>query len=453
MNTDFADELRQLLASMCLAFRDPRPRKHAVAMALGMLCGELPKTITSALAFNHHQGDWSAHYRLFSTCRWQADDLFAPVLEKALRYSGSGPIVAAIDDTLLRKSGRLIPGTAYARDPLSPPFHTNLVLGQRFLEIALLVRAEEQKPYRAIPVTCHHTPPLKAPRRASEAEKAAVKELAKKQNMSSTGRELLTQLRARLDRVAGAHERPLLISADGSFANRTFLDQLPARTTAVCRIRKDAKMRRALPPNHARVGNRQYGELLPTPEALLADPAIALRKLTLHNGYHEVTVKFKIIKQVCWQKVTGKRRGMLILIKPLRYRRRKGEKLLYKQPCYLFVTGDLLDWELAIRAYLARWEIEVGFRDQKTILGVGKAQVWNHNAVAKAPAFHVAAYAALLLTSIATLNDTRSDIFPQRHPWQKRPVHRPPTRDLINLLRKQLAEAHRHPEVIHAKGS
>ena len=45
----------------------------------------------------------------------------------------------ALDDTRLRKSGRCIPQAFYQRDPLSPPFHVNLVLGLRFLQASLLV--------------------------------------------------------------------------------------------------------------------------------------------------------------------------------------------------------------------------------------------------------------------------------------------------------------------------
>jgi len=453
MNTPFADWLRQLLVRMCVAISDPRPRERAVKTAFGLICGQMPKTITSAMVFNKHQGDWSAYYRLFSACQWEADDLFAPVLEEALRYSVSGPIVAAIDDTLLRKTGRQIPGTAYARDSQSPAFHTNLVLGQRFLELALLVRANEQKPYRAIPVTCHHAPPLKAPARASKEVKAAVKELAKKHNMSTIGRALVAQLRARIDQVPGGRERPLLIAADGSFANKTFLRYLPANTTAVCRIRKDAKLRLALPRDQARLGNRKYGDELPTPEAMLADPAIPLRTLTLHNGYREVTMQFKIIQHICWPKVTGEHEATAILIKPLHYRLRKGEKLLYKQPCYLFVVGAPVDLEQALRAALGRWEIEVAFRDQKTIMGVGQAQVWNPSAVASVPAFQAATYGALLLASLATLNDTRSEQFPPRPRWQKRPACRPSTRDLVNLVRKQLADANSDPPSTPAQAS
>ena len=39
----------------------------------------------------------------------------------------NAPLVTALDDTSLRKTGRKIPGVGYRRDPMSPPFHVNLV--------------------------------------------------------------------------------------------------------------------------------------------------------------------------------------------------------------------------------------------------------------------------------------------------------------------------------------
>ncbi|MEW5976354.1 MAG: hypothetical protein AB1898_11185 [Acidobacteriota bacterium] len=43
----------------------------------------------------------------------------------------------AVDDTRLRKTDRLIRQAFYQRDPLSPPFHVNLMLGLRFLQASI----------------------------------------------------------------------------------------------------------------------------------------------------------------------------------------------------------------------------------------------------------------------------------------------------------------------------
>lgn len=435
----FLDQVRSLLAQMSETVADPRPRSRIVKMGLGLLCGDTPKTITSALAWSDGHGDWSADYRLFSKTAWHPPEMFRPVLAEAMRLNPSGPVFAAIDDTLLRKSGRNIPGTAYARDPLGPPFHVNLVLGQRFLQTSVMVGAGEERPWRAVPVAFRHVPPLKAPPRATEAERQAVKEARKTNNMSTAGRDELASLRANLDRLAESKDRILAMGADGGFANRAFLGNMPTKTAVVVRLRKDAKLRKALSAEK-RVGPRKYGHDLPTPEEMLSDEAIPIRHMDIFLGGRRHTFRYKVIEDVCWQKVTRTKVAKLILIKPLGYRLRKGGKLLYRQPGYLFAVGHDINIENAIRAYLLRWEIEVSFRDEKTILGVGKAQVWNNLSVGRTPTFLVACYACLLLTSIAVLGDRRNEQFAPLAKWRNHEPQRPSTRDLVQLLRSLICE-------------
>jgi hypothetical protein len=73
-------------------------------------------------------------------------------------------VIAALDDTLCKKTGRHIPGATYARDPLSPPFHVNLVRGLRFVQASVLVRATQfLGPARALPVCFEPAPPAVKP--------------------------------------------------------------------------------------------------------------------------------------------------------------------------------------------------------------------------------------------------------------------------------------------------
>ena len=75
--------------------------------------------------------DWSAAYRLFANERINKDALFAPVRNTvAQRLQPDEPMVVMMDDTLVRKRGRKIPGTGWKRDPLGPHFCTNLVRSQ-----------------------------------------------------------------------------------------------------------------------------------------------------------------------------------------------------------------------------------------------------------------------------------------------------------------------------------
>jgi hypothetical protein len=137
------------------AFPRQRSWLRAVAQALGMLTSFGRRTVSRAIwAQGHQHRDWSAAYRLHARVDWQPSDLFQPVLQRALPLCKGRYLALALDDTRLRKTGRRIPTVAYGRDPMSPKFRFNLMLGLRFLHVALLVplyRHSKASP-RAIPV-------------------------------------------------------------------------------------------------------------------------------------------------------------------------------------------------------------------------------------------------------------------------------------------------------------
>jgi len=81
-----------------------------------------------------------------------------------------------------------------------------------------------------------------------------------------------------------------------------------------------------------------------------------------------------------------------------------------------------------------RWEIEVNFRDEKTVLGVGEAQVHTPAAVQAISAFVEAAYTFLLLAAAQT---GRIALPPPK--WrQEQPAQRDSTPLLLGALRHQL---------------
>jgi hypothetical protein len=129
----------------------------------------------------------------------------------------------------------------------------------------------------------------------------------------------------------------------------------------------------------------------------------------------------------------------LMVIKAPGYRLRKGSKLLYREPAFLITTDLTTPAQELIAAYLARWEVEVNFRDEKTLLGVGQAQVRNPQSVSRTPAFLVACYSMLLWSSIRVYGDRRTEDFQRLPRWRGDEPARPSTRDLIRLLQQQAA--------------
>jgi len=128
----------------------------------------------------------------------------------------------------------------------------------------------------------------------------------------------------------------------------------------------------------------------------------------------------------------------LIVIAPLAYRLRQGSKLLYRQPAFLICTDENLDPQVVIETYVARWEMEVNFREEKTLLGVGQAQVRAPRSVEAAPALSVAAYALLLLATQRAFADSPQPLLPRPKWIRPSPSTRISTQQALHQLRAEV---------------
>lgn len=388
--------------------------------------------------------DWSADYRFFSQDRWRASELFRTILRGVTELSGpSDAVVTAMDDTHLRKTGTKIPGVGYRRDPLSPAFHTNLIRAQRFLQMSVLVRAEQVPgPARAIPILFEHVPPVPKPGpSASPEERKVYRQRRRRENLSTAGVAAITRTRWELDQDPLAKDRLLIVGVDGSYTNKTVLQGLPPRTTLIGRIRKDAQLFH-LPTaqdQSPRGTRRQYGRAAPTPDQLRQDDATAWQDVRAFAAGKLHTFRVKTISPVLWAKAGPRRPLRLVVIAPVGYRLRAGGKLLYRQPAYLISTDLDLPLATVVQDYLWRWDIEVNHRDEKQIIGVGEAQVRSPQSVDRDPAFAVAAYAALLLAAIHIYGLPGKEVNLPVPKWRAhKPRLRPTTQDLIQQLRREL---------------
>jgi hypothetical protein len=136
----------------------------------------------------------------------------------------------------------------------------------------------------------------------------------------------------------------------------------------------------------------------------------------------------------------------LVVIRPVGFRPRKGARTAYTQPAYLICTDPALPVREVLQEYVWRWDIEINHRDEKTILGVGQAQVRNPESAESIPASAVAAYAMLHIAAIKAYGKGgKPAVIPEakwRRPHKK---IRPSTQDLINELRRELwSKAIRH---------
>jgi len=420
------------------AFPQARSRQRAIEHAIALPCVFGRRTISRTIsALGRSDRDWSGDYKMFSRCEWEPERLFDPVVDEYLDRYPRMPVVAAIDDTNIRKTGRKIESARWQRDPLSPPFHLNLVYGLRFLQASLLFPhyREGDYPSRGIPVRFQEAPPLKKPgKRASQQDHQQYRELKKTQNLSRQALEMIRNLRASIDQRGGS-QRLLLIVGDGSFSNKTMYSTQLDRIHLITRCRKDARLCFPAPDG----SRRKYDEQVFTPEQVRKNDN-AWSWLRVHLGGKWRRVRFKEVKGVLWKRGAGQRPLRLIVIAPVPYKLSKNSRVNFRRPAYFLSTDLDTPCKILALACFDRWQIEVNNRDEKDLLGVGQAQVRNEHSVPRHPALAVASYSLLLLAALQSFGPGRSHDYHPLPTWRK-DSNRPSFLDIVTRLRTDCNEA------------
>jgi hypothetical protein len=206
------------------------------------------------------------------------------------------------------------------------------------------------------------------------------------------------------------------------------------------RIRKDAKL--CLTPDPALMKARgrplRYGKAAPTPEQFRTDESHPWQTMTFAHSGISHGLRYKQMPNIMWRAAGVQQLLQLIVIAPLAYRLRKGSKLLCRDPAFLICTDPALDPREIVEAYFQRWDIEVNFRDEKTLLGVGQAQVRADASVESAPALTVAAYGMLLVAGQLAFGNSNEGLLPQPKWASSSKGPRTSTQQLLHQLRAEV---------------
>jgi len=314
-----------------------------------------------------------------------------------------------------------------------------------------------------IPIDFRHAPTPPKPRKNApdyEALHKTYREAAKQQNLNVVCLERIKKMREKLP-----DDRHLILNGDGSFTNKMILSALPEGATYLGRGRKDMALHQLPEPTVGKSGTktrpagrpRRYGAKAPTPEELRTDDTVAWQRVKAFAAGKVHEFKVKTMGPVLWRKTGTAMPLRIIVIAPLGYRLTKGGKMLYRQPAYLVCTDPELPLEEAIQYYLWRWGIEVNFREEKSLIGTGQAQVRSEASNQHLPASTVAAY-ALLWTSALVQRATGGCVSRSSQPKWRKPRGQdenslPSTGELQRLLRQETWASAIRPENYSALAS
>ena len=134
-----------------------------------------------------------------------------------------------MQDTLVRKRGKKVHGTGWKRDPLGPPFHTNFVWGQRFLQLsAALPDKGCSGRARSIPIDFIHAPSASKPKR--NAPETEWEEYRKRQEAMKVSTVASVRLKGLSEQTK---DRKMVCAVDGGFTNRTVFRDIPENVTLI----------------------------------------------------------------------------------------------------------------------------------------------------------------------------------------------------------------------------
>lgn len=447
MNAPLLERVIALLGQWEGAFCQHRSlwkaQRHAVGLMLTMGTVQISRVLwTLGLSWR----DWSGEYRHFSRGNWDAQDCFEPLLAAAERLCTGDYVDVAGDFTHIRKSGRKIAGVRLMRDPASDiKWNNNLIRGLQYLQLGLLVpvahpdrSASVGSATRCLPVHFSSVPSLKKPgKKATQQEWQQYKQDQRARPAMIASREAIASVRSRLD-AHGGHQQTLSVILDGSFANRTILADPIERTEITCRCRRNARLRFGKTSSDAR-GFYQPDSF--TPDSIRTEHQThPFTEAPIRLTNRTITVRYKDIGNVYWPGAAKRRPLRLLMVAQPHHKAKgtSGQAPCFDQDTYHIITTDLeRPAHEIIQAAFDRWQIEVAHREQKTVFGIGDAQVRNEKSVQRHPAFAVACYSLLHLAAIELHQEHPDCLNIQMPKWHTR-RSRPSIQTLLNVLRQEI---------------
>jgi len=370
-----------MLVPLAMVFSQPSFQNFALLMEGWILAGARAMTSTALESCGHFPKHFATYYRFFSRAVWSADRLGDALLQIVLPFAPKGPLVAAVDDTIARKSGKHIWGANVHHDPLG--FVPNaLCFGHNWVVLAVIIHAPLLERSVAVPIYWRLYRSKKG--RKGKSRHGCERKTTGTTSASShrTRPELAVEMLERL-RQAVPIARLIEVVGDSAYGGKSITRRLPQGVVALSRLPMDAALY-ALPPKRTPGCNgrpRVKGKRLPTPEQM-AKETHGWKTATVRLYGKQVPVLYKTIIAL-WYNSAGKHPLCIVVVRDPKGRRKDDA---------FFSTDANARPQSILETYALRWALEVAFRDSKQTLGFERSQARTAHAVRRTGPFAFVSY-------------------------------------------------------------
>lgn len=397
-------------------------------LAAGWLLGSGRRTVTRVLLAGNglKSKTFSCYHRFFSQARWSVDAVGRVILGLVLRFIPQEvAIVAAVDDTLNRKTGKRIWAAGMHHDPLrSTANRAAFSFGHNWVVLSIQFRFEfAPDKVWSLPILmrlyrrkCKKRQPgrprseRKAIGQARDGEYRTRPQLAV---------EMITLLASWLP------ERTLEIVGDSEYAGKSISRHLPPNVHLTSRMVMNAALYDL--PSKRQPGQlgapRKKGDRLPSPAEWAASRKTRWTKPTVTLYGRSVRVWYKS-RVALWYNSAGTRPVRIVVVRDPSGRR--------KDDCF-FSTDLRLSPTKILELFAMRWPLEVAFYNTKQFLGLEDPQNRTSNAVQRTAPLALYLHTLVILW-FADHGHFDAVAYRKAHPWytQKRA---PSFADMLTCLR------------------
>lgn len=395
--------------------------QHARVLVIGAILARGQRTVTAILRVMGLSDEvhFATYHRVLNRAVWDARavsrTLFVILIQT---FVPEGEILIGGDETIERRTGKLIRAKGIYRDPVrSSHSHFVKASGLRWVTMMVLTCVPFAQRVWALPFLT-----LLAPSERFYGQRRAHKKL------TDWMRQALLQVRRWLP------DRDLIFVGDANYAVLELLARmirLPNPITMVTRFRMDAALYEPAPLRQpGQKGRpRKKGARKPTLLAVTADPATVWTDHVVHYWYGEVKRRIQIMSDTAVWFHNG------LPTVPIRW-------VIIKDPLGRFKTQALLCTDLNASAvqivewFIQRWQMEVTHREVREHLGVETQRQWSDKAIARTtPAlFGLFSLVTLLANHLACTHLGQLPV--RRTAWYAKPL--PTFSDAIAAVRHEL---------------